>query len=48
MKSIFDLAALFVGVAVLTLLLNERAKTVEVVKVAGETFNSLLRTVTLQ
>lgn len=48
MKGVFEIATLLVGVSVLTLILNPKANTVPVVKAAGQTFNELLRTVTLQ
>lgn len=47
-RNIFEIAALFIGVAVITLLLNKQSQTVPVIKAATEGFNSLLRTVTLQ
>jgi hypothetical protein len=48
LRGIFEIATALIGVAVLALLLNPQAKTVDVVRATGGTFNDLLKTVTLQ
>ncbi|MGI0011911.1 MAG: hypothetical protein ACREBU_00495 [Nitrososphaera sp.] len=45
---VFDLAVLIVGVAILTLLIGQAGKTVQVVKGSASAFDQLLQTVTLQ
>ncbi len=48
MDEIFGIATLMIGVAVITLLLNKSANTVEVIKTSTSGFNNLLKTLTLQ
>lgn len=48
MNDVKEIAALLIGVALVALLVNPRANTVPVVTAAGNTFNNLLKTVTLQ
>ena len=47
-KSIFEIASLIIGVAIVTLILNPKSKTVEVIQSGGNVFNSILKTITLQ
>ena len=47
-KNLTEIAALLIGVATITLLINRSGATVSIIKAGGETFNGLLRTVTLQ
>jgi len=47
-KDVFEIAAMFLGIAVLTLLIGRSKDTVAVAKGVGGVFDGLLRTVTLQ
>ena len=47
-KTLFELASLIIGVAIVTLILNPKSKTVEVINSGGSVFNSILKTITLQ
>ena len=47
-SGIMEIAMALIGVALLALLIGNSKKTVEVISQAGNTFDSLLRTVTLQ
>lgn len=47
-KNTFELAAMLVGVATIALLVSNSKGTVAIIQGAGDTFNGLLRTVTLQ
>ncbi len=43
-----EIAVLLIGVALVALLVNPRARTTAVIGTGGQVFNELLRTVTLQ
>lgn len=47
-KGVFEIAALLIGVSVLTLILNRSNETAQVIQSAGGTFGNLLGIVTLQ
>ncbi len=47
-KDVFEIAAMFLGIAVLTLLIGRSSDTVKVAQGVGGVFNGLLKTVTLQ
>lgn len=47
-RDIFEIASMFLGIAVLTLLINRSSDTVAVAQGVGGVFNGLLKTVTLQ
>jgi hypothetical protein len=48
MRGILEIATLLIGVALIALLVNPKANTVNVIRTGGGAFNDLLRTVTLQ
>lgn len=48
MRGIFEIAALFIGVAVLTLIIGRSQDSARVIGAAGDTFGNLLQIVTLQ
>ena len=48
MKGVLEIAGALIAVATIALILNDKAQTVPVIKQAGDSFNALLRTVTLQ
>ncbi len=47
-KDVFEIAAMFLGIAVLTLLIGRSGDTVKVLKGASDSFGGLLKIVTLQ
>lgn len=47
-KNVFDIAASLVGVAMVALLVSNSEGAAAIIRSAGETFNGLLKTVTLQ
>lgn len=48
LKGVFGIASALIGVAVLTLLIGQANNTKTVIATAGDTLNTLLKTVTLQ
>lgn len=48
MHGVFGIASALIGVSLVTLLIGKSSNTVAVVQQAGNTFNELLQTVTLQ
>lgn len=47
-KDLVEIASLFVSVALVALLISRSSDTATVIQAGGNTFNGLLRTVTLQ
>lgn len=47
-SGILEIAMALIGVALLALLVGNAGKTTQIISQAGDTFNDLLRTVTLQ
>lgn len=48
MHGVFGIASALIGVSLVTLLIGKSSNTTAVVKQAGDTFNELLQTVTMQ
>lgn len=48
LHGVFGIASALIGVALVTLLIGQSSKTTAVVKQAGDSFNQLLQTVTMQ
>ena len=47
-KEIYEIIALLVGLATITLVLNKSANTTAVISTSGNTLNNIFRTLTLQ
>lgn len=48
LDNVFEIAVLLIGVAIITLLVNPRSNTTQVIGAATSGFNQLLNTITLQ
>lgn len=47
-SGILEIAMALIGIALIALLIGNASKTTQIISTAGNTFNDLLRTVTLQ